>query len=175
MGTSCGLEYPSVATRSRNSPTRQSRTRCATRRADEADVSEPERVRQSTPLCRLSVLGLPSVSCIVRAKKLDGVSPVPVTAKLSRRFYETLGDEIANELVEWFNQVDATYRADLIQLNELNFSRFDSRLEQRMAQLDAKWNRSWSELGVKLETRIAQLESKFGQQLAQFRADKEST
>lgn len=79
------------------------------------------------------------------------------------------------ELVEWFNQVDATYRADLIQLNELNFSRFDSRLEQRMAQLDAKWNRSWSELGVKLETRIAQLESKFGQQLAQFRADKEST
>jgi len=33
---------------------------------------------------------------------------MPVTAKLSRKFYETLGDEIANELVEWFNQVDAT-------------------------------------------------------------------
>ncbi len=26
--------------------------------------------------------------------------PVPVTAKLSRKFYEAFGDEIANELVE---------------------------------------------------------------------------
>ena len=29
---------------------------------------------------------------------------MPVTARLSRKFYETFGDEIANELVEWFNQ-----------------------------------------------------------------------
>lgn len=26
-----------------------------------------------------------------------------VTAKLSRKFYEKLGDDVANELVEWFN------------------------------------------------------------------------
>ena len=64
--------------------------------------------------------------------------PVPVTAKLSRKFYETLGDEIANELVEWFNLVDATYRADLRELNELNFARFDAKLEQRIAQLETK-------------------------------------
>ena len=67
---------------------------------------------------------------------------MPVTAKLSRRFYETFGDEIANELVEWFNAVDATYRADLRELNELNFARFDAKLEQRLAELKAelvKW------------------------------------
>ena len=63
---------------------------------------------------------------------------MPVTAKLSRKFYETLGDEIANELVEWFNLVDATYRADLRELNELNFARFDAKLEQRIAQLETK-------------------------------------
>jgi len=63
---------------------------------------------------------------------------VPVTAKLSRKFYETFGDEIANELVNWFNEVDATYRADLRELNELNFARFDAKLEQRLAELDAK-------------------------------------
>ena len=34
---------------------------------------------------------------------------VPVTAKLSRKFYERFGDDIANELVDWFNMVDATY------------------------------------------------------------------
>jgi hypothetical protein len=60
---------------------------------------------------------------------------MPVTAKLSRKFYETFGDEIANELVEWFNQVDATYRAELRELNELNFARFDAKLEQRVAEL----------------------------------------
>jgi len=62
---------------------------------------------------------------------------VPVTAKLSRKFYETFGDEIADELVEWFNTVDATYRADLHELNELNFARFDAKLEQRLAELGA--------------------------------------
>ena len=60
---------------------------------------------------------------------------MPVTAKLSKRFYERFGDEIANELVEWFNSVDATYRSDLKELNELNFARFDAKLEQRMAEL----------------------------------------
>jgi hypothetical protein len=58
-----------------------------------------------------------------------------VTAKLSRKFYEKLGDEIADELVGWFNQVDATYRADLREMNELNFARFDAKLEQRAAEL----------------------------------------
>ena len=64
-----------------------------------------------------------------------GGSLMPVTARLSRKFYETFGDEIANELVDWFNQVDATYRADLRELNELNFARFDAKLEQRVAEL----------------------------------------
>jgi len=34
---------------------------------------------------------------------------MPVTAKLSRKFYERFGDELTNELVEWFNLIDATY------------------------------------------------------------------
>jgi hypothetical protein len=31
--------------------------------------------------------------------------------------------------------VDLTYRADLRELNELNFARFDAKLEQRVAEL----------------------------------------
>ena len=38
---------------------------------------------------------------------------MPVTAKLSRRFYDQLGDDVANELVNWFNAVDETYRNQL--------------------------------------------------------------
>jgi len=60
---------------------------------------------------------------------------VPVTAKLSRKFYEKFGDEITNELVDWFNKVDATYRSELKELNELNFARFDAKLEQRIAEV----------------------------------------
>jgi hypothetical protein len=63
---------------------------------------------------------------------------LPVTAKLSRRFYERFGDEIVNELVEWLNQVDSTYRSELKELNELNFARFDAKLEQRIAELRAE-------------------------------------
>src|SRR2546427_12265834 len=67
---------------------------------------------------------------------------MPVTAKLSRKFYETFGDELANELVEWLNQVDAAYRSDLRDLNELNFARFDAKLDARLADLRSeliKW------------------------------------
>ena len=63
---------------------------------------------------------------------------MPVTAKLSRKFYEKFGDDVANELVDWFNMVDATYRSDLRELNELNFARFDAKLEQRLAQLETR-------------------------------------
>lgn len=63
---------------------------------------------------------------------------MPVTAKLSRKFYEKFGDEPTNELVEWFNQVDATYKSDLRALNELNFTRFEARLEAAIAQAVAR-------------------------------------
>lgn len=65
-----------------------------------------------------------------------------MTAKLSRRFYEKLGDDVANELVEWFNQVDATYRVDLRELNELNFARFEATVSSKLADLRSdllKW------------------------------------
>ena len=75
---------------------------------------------------------------------------MPVTAKLSRKFYEKFGDELANELVDWFNMVDATYRSELRELNELNYGRFDAKLEQRVAEL-----RSDIQIGLeRLETRL---------------------
>ena len=58
--------------------------------------------------------------------------------QVSKAFYERLGEQVANELVEWFNAVDATYRAELRELNELNFARFDAKLEQRIAEVKAE-------------------------------------
>ena len=80
---------------------------------------------------------------------------MPVTAKLSRKFYDKLGDEVANELVEWLNLVDATYRSDLRELNELNFSRFESKLEQRIAELGfARVDQRFAEFETKLTNRL---------------------
>ncbi len=84
---------------------------------------------------------------------------MPVTAKLSRKFYERFGDDLTNELVEWFNQVDATYRSDLRELNELNFARFDAKLEQRAAQIESR-----------IDLRTAQLEARLDQRMSQFEA-----
>src|SRR6266700_429349 len=90
---------------------------------------------------------------------------VPVTAKLSQKVYDKLGEDVTNELVDWFNAVDATYRADLRELNELNFARFDAKLEQRLVELDAKWGRRWIQLDAKLEQRLAQLRAEFKTEL----------
>ncbi len=75
---------------------------------------------------------------------------MPITAKLSRKFYDKLGDDVANELVEWFNKVDAAYRADLRDLNELNFARFDAKLEQRLAELRAEFRGEFADLRAEL-------------------------
>lgn len=64
---------------------------------------------------------------------------MPVTAKLSKKFYDRLGEELANELVEWFNLVDGTYKSDLREINEANFARFDAKLEQRLAEFRAQF------------------------------------
>lgn len=93
---------------------------------------------------------------------------MPVTAKLSRKFYEKLGDDIANELVEWFNAVDATYRSDLRELNELNFARFDAKLGQRFAEQDAKWERRIAELRTEMNARFAELETRLTKRLFGF-------
>ena len=67
---------------------------------------------------------------------------MPVTARLSRKFYETFGEDVTNELVDWFNTMDATNRADLRDLSDLQYVRFEAKLEQRLAELKSdlvKW------------------------------------
>ena len=100
---------------------------------------------------------------------------MPVTAKLSRKFYETFGDDVVNELVEWLNQVDATYRLELRELNELNFARFDAKLERRIAELRAELGQRIAELRADLRTeferRFTALDTKLEQRFSELRAE----
>ena len=63
--------------------------------------------------------------------------------------HEKLGEEVANELVDILNRMDATNRAEFRDAIEQNFVRFDAKLEQRLA-----------ELARDLADRLAQLESR---------------
>ena len=91
---------------------------------------------------------------------LDTEDPMPVTAKLSRKFYERFGDDLTNELVNWFNDVDATYRSDLRELNELNYARFDAKLEQRLAELHQELRQEMQAGFAGVDVGFAQLETK---------------
>jgi exonuclease VII large subunit len=103
---------------------------------------------------------------------------VPVTARLSRRFYDAIGDDAANDLVNWMNAVDLTYRNELLQHNEANFSRFSATLEARFAATWADIDRRFAEVGQrldkieqrldKIEQRLESLEARMDTRFAQF-------
>ena len=67
-------------------------------------------------------------------------------AKLSERFYQKFGHDLVEELVTWLNEMDSASRTNLRELNELNFARFDAKLEQRASELDAKIDLRTAEL-----------------------------
>ena len=98
---------------------------------------------------------------------------MPVTAKLSREFYEKFGDRIADEFVNWFNQVDTTYRSEFKDLFDANFSRQDARLEQRLAQFESKVEQRLAQFEAKMEQRLAHVEAKVEQRLAEMRVELE--
>jgi hypothetical protein len=86
---------------------------------------------------------------------------LPVTAKLSRKFYERLGDDIASELVDWFNAVDLTYQTQLRELNDLNWERFKSHLSSELislrAELQGEFRSGLAELRVELAALRSQI------------------
>ncbi|MGD0483837.1 MAG: hypothetical protein ABSB58_04180 [Gemmatimonadales bacterium] len=75
---------------------------------------------------------------------------MPVTARLSKRFYEALGEDVANELVDWFNAVDATYKTDLRDLIEVQAQRFDAKLQQGLAELRGEMRVGFAQLRAEL-------------------------
>jgi hypothetical protein len=75
---------------------------------------------------------------------------MPVTAKFSERFYARLGHDVADELVDWFNRVDETYRSGFRELFAAHFKAFDAKLDQRTAELRSEFHQEIT----RLETRL---------------------
>jgi hypothetical protein len=71
---------------------------------------------------------------------------MPVTARLSRKFYDTLGDEVANELVDWLNAVDLSYRQEFRELFQAHFGTLDARMREQEERFERKLEGLKSEL-----------------------------
>jgi anti-sigma-K factor RskA len=97
---------------------------------------------------------------------------------LSRKFYETFGEDVTNELVELLNSVYTTLRADLRELNESNFNRFDgkfaemnTRFDGRFAEVNTRFEGKLAEMNGRWEGRFAAFDAKLEQRLAEFNRD----
>ncbi|HVZ50312.1 MAG TPA: hypothetical protein VG916_16120 [Gemmatimonadaceae bacterium] len=96
---------------------------------------------------------------------------MPVTARLSRRFYDAIGDDAANDLVNWMNDVDATYRTDLLRLNEANLDRFSAEIERHAAVLRAEMDRGLGELRAEMDRGLGELRAEMDRGLGELRAE----
>ena len=68
-------------------------------------------------------------------------------------------------------QGDATYRSDLRELNELNFARFDAKLEQRISELRSTLREELAELRATLREEIARLRTELNGKIADLRTE----
>ena len=75
---------------------------------------------------------------------------MPHTVKLSQRFYDNFGHDLVYEMVNWFNETDRTYRTELREINDLNFARFDAKLEQRVAEVKSELRQEMAQLRTDL-------------------------
>ena len=96
---------------------------------------------------------------------------MPVTAKLSSRFYEKLGDDVTNELVTWLNAVDAEFRNELREANDRNWSQLRAEFDAQSARLTAEFRGGLAELRTEMRTGFADLRAEMGAGLADLRAE----
>jgi hypothetical protein len=71
---------------------------------------------------------------------------MPVSPRLSRKLQQTLGDDAAEDLVSWIQNVEAQ-RAELRELNDLNYSRLDARLTELRRDMQADVAAMHADLG----------------------------
>ena len=98
---------------------------------------------------------------------------MPVTAKLSQKFYQTLGDEVTNELVTWLNAVDDSYRQEFRDLFAANFGRLEAEMRALEARVEAKIEKLRSETEqrfVVLEAHISAFETRMDARFDRFEA-----
>jgi hypothetical protein len=99
-------------------------------------------------------------------------------AKLSREFYERFGDKVTDELVGCLNSIETSYRAELHDLFEAHFGRFEEKLERYVADTRAQLRHFEAETRTqlghfeeRLEHHMAETRTQLGHGLAESRGE----
>ena len=79
-------------------------------------------------------------------------------AKLSRAFYDQFGDALTDELVNCLNAIEGSYRAELRDLFDAHFGRFEAKFERRLVETKAE---VMAEIGS-LRSEIGSLKTEIG-------------
>ncbi len=88
---------------------------------------------------------------------------MPYTSKFSRRFLDKLGDDIVNELVDWMNIVNLTYKTELKEHNEIHLRRVETVIRSEAVRIESK-----------IDVEIAGLRSEFKSDIAELRGEMEA-
>lgn len=88
-----------------------------------------------------------------------------IVARFSKAFYERFGHEVVGELVTWLNEMELTSRQSLREFNELNFARFDAKLEQRLAELRSELRSEMHAIDVNLRAEIQAVDTNLRSEL----------
>lgn len=96
---------------------------------------------------------------------------MPVTARLSSRFYEKLGDEATNDLVNWLNDVDAEFSKHVSVLNDRNWDRFRDQFDGVNVGLHSGLDRAKTELRAEIRTGLADLRTELKTDIADLRTE----
>ena len=96
---------------------------------------------------------------------------MPITAKLSRQFYEKLGDEVTNELVAWLNAVDDSYRAEFRDLFAANFGQVRAEMSALRTEMRSDLGALRNEMRGEMASLRTALTGEMGSLRAELRAE----
>ena len=63
---------------------------------------------------------------------------MPVTTRLVQRLHDVLGEEATDDLFNWWQETARVNRAEIREVADLYFARFDARLEKGLAEVRAE-------------------------------------
>jgi hypothetical protein len=99
----------------------------------------------------------------------------PACRWLSREFYEKFGDKLTDELVNCLNSIEASYRAELRDLFDAHFGRFEEKLERRLTEFTGALGSSIAHVRADLELKIEQVRADLELKIEQLRVELQAT
>jgi hypothetical protein len=71
---------------------------------------------------------------------------MPVPAKFSEQSHDRVGHQFIEELVDWLTRNEQSFRTELREINELNFARFETKLELQVQRFENAIEKQGSQL-----------------------------